>query len=408
MQARLYPECMHKIMLAIALLPVSLFAADPAWIEYGPDGPIARTIVTDGSDCPKIEIDGVKLEMRTRALPAKHYEVTSCELALPRGIRAARIGKKDLPVHKLGKNAKVALLGDTGCRRKVGDPVQDCSDPKKWPFATIAEAIAKWDPELVLHVGDYYYRDADCDGNNCTKAPFTWKRWNADFFKPAKPLLENAPWVLVRGNHEECKRAAEGWFRFLDPRPYTYEGKKQCQSNLDFTPPYALRVGSMQLIVLDSSAIKDDDADQGAMIAGQLKLYANLEDAWLMLHHPFWGSRSKSVDTPTLWTAWSEAGAATKAVSLVLTGHTHLLEMLSFNDGGPPQTIVGNGGTAMAKPAKVPESIGGRTISAFAQDDDFGYIAATPSSSGWTFDVRDVNGKTKTKCALTKTAIVCD
>lgn len=30
--------------------------ADPAWIEYGPHGPIARTIVT--GNCPEIVIDG--------------------------------------------------------------------------------------------------------------------------------------------------------------------------------------------------------------------------------------------------------------------------------------------------------------------------------------------------------------
>jgi len=399
---------MQKIVLALVLFPGSLFAADPAWIEYGPHGPIARTIVTSGGDCPKIEIDGDSREMHTRAKSAKHYEVTSCELALPRGAREARIGKKHLPVHKIGKHARVALLGDTGCRRKVGDKVQDCSDPKKWPFPTIAESIAKWDPDLVLHVGDYYYREADCDGGDCTKAPYTWKRWNADFFRPAQPLLENAPWIVVRGNHEECKRAAEGWFRFLDPWPYTYEGKKQCVSNLDFTRPYAMRVGSMRFIVLDSSAIEENDAEQAQMITDQLKLYASLEDAWLLLHHPFWGARSKTVDTPTLWKAWSDAGAATKAVSLVLTGHTHLVEMLSFNDGGPPQAIIGNGGTSMAKPAESPSIIGGRTVSAFAQDDHFGYIAATESNNGWTFDVRDVNGKTRTKCALTKTAIVCD
>ena len=403
MQARLYPISMQALLVVLAL-----HAADPAWIAYSPDGAIARTIVTDGGDCPKIEIDGVKLEMRTRAEPGKHYKVTSCELALPDGIREARIGDKELPIQKLGKHAKVALLGDTGCRRKVGDKPQDCSNRDDWPFATIAESIAKWDPDLVVHVGDYYYREADCDGDDCTKAPYTWDRWNKDFFRPARPLLENAPWVLARGNHEECKRAAEGWFRFLDPRPYSYEDKKQCQSNLDFTPPYALRVGAMQFIVLDSSAIATDDADQAKMFAGQLNLFADLKDAWLLLHHPFWGARSKSVDTPTLWRAWSEAGEATSAVSLVLTGHTHLLEMISFNDGGPPQAIVGNGGTAMAKPATVPPSIGGRSIAVFSQDDDFGFIAATPSANGWTFDVKDVNGKTKTKCAVSKNAIVCD
>ena len=28
-----------------------------------------------------------------------------------------------------------------------------------------------------------------------------------------------APWIVVRGNHESCSRAGQGWWRFLDPRP---------------------------------------------------------------------------------------------------------------------------------------------------------------------------------------------
>ena len=30
--------------------------------------------------------------------------------------------------------------------------------------------------------------------------------WRADFLAPASPLLAAAPWVMVRGNHDECAR----------------------------------------------------------------------------------------------------------------------------------------------------------------------------------------------------------
>ena len=43
------------LVLLAAALPLS--AAAPAWIEYGPDGPIARAIVTNGGECPSIVID---------------------------------------------------------------------------------------------------------------------------------------------------------------------------------------------------------------------------------------------------------------------------------------------------------------------------------------------------------------
>lgn len=398
-----------RYLLALALLPATLHAADPAWIEYGPDGPIARTIVTNGGACPSIDIDGVSSVMRTRALPSTGYPVTACEAALPAGVRSARIGDHKLPVHKLGRTAKVALLGDTGCRKKAPNYQQNCETA--WPFAQIAESIAKWDPDVVLHVGDYYYREATCKGSTCTNAPYNWDRWQADFFRPAKPLLGNAPWVLTRGNHEECSRAAEGWFRFLDPRPYLWENVKTCKSNTDFTPPYVANVGAMQFIVMDSSALDENDPTQASMIAGQLALYSKLKPgAWLLLHHPFWASDYGDIDTPTLWQAWSEAGAATKPISLVLTGHVHLLELLSFNDGGPPLALVGNGGTQLdPKTTDITgQQAGTRTVASFTQDDTFGFIAATPSPSGWTFDVRKADGASKTKCAVTSTSIVCD
>ena len=55
----------------------------------------------------------------------------------------------------------------------------------------------------------------------CAGSPFgdNWPTWQADFFAPAQPLLRAAPWVVVRGNHEDCSREGLGWFRFLDPRP---------------------------------------------------------------------------------------------------------------------------------------------------------------------------------------------
>jgi hypothetical protein len=77
------------------------------------------------------------------------------------------------------------------------------------------------------------------------------------FFLPAKPLLQASPWVVVRGNHESCSRAGQGWWRMLDPRPLLpgrdcNEAANDDQG--DFSAPYAVPLGqSSQLIVLDTS-----------------------------------------------------------------------------------------------------------------------------------------------------------
>jgi Calcineurin-like phosphoesterase len=407
-QARL---CAATLFLCSVVSAQSV--SDPAWIEYGPDGPLARTIVMSGGECPEIDIDGRRERMRVHSEPAKNYEVRVCQAMIPEGARSASIGEQRLPVHKLGKSAKVAILGDTGCRRKVGSPVQDCKDPKAWPFKTIAKSIAAWNPDVVLHVGDYYYREAECPHNaNCTPSTYNWKRWHADFFGPGESLLRNAPWIVVRGNHEMCGRAAEGWVRFLEPRNYVWENAKTCKSNLTFTPPYRVTAGALNVVVMDSSAVQEKKKSQEPILAGQLALLKNAKpDTWLMMHHPIWADDYGDAVTDTLWNAWEQAGSATGNVSLLLTGHIHLLEMISFTDDGVPLVVAGNGGTALdPPPTNAPGlKVGNRTIKNFtAPPDYFGFIAATPSANGWTFDLRDTNGESKTKCAVTATGLVCD
>ena len=115
--------------------------------------------------------------------------------------------------------------------------------------------------------------------------------------------------------------------------------------------------------------------------------------------------------TETLWSAWQQAGsAATDPLSLVIVGHAHLLETLSFTDKRTPLVLVGNGGTALdgAPTNGTGMTIGGRTVANFMSSETFGFIAATRTPAGWTFDIRDTEGKSQTKCAVTMEAIVCD
>ena len=115
--------------------------------------------------------------------------------------------------------SRVVVIGDTGCRIK-GTAVQDCNDPSKWPFASVASKAAESKPDLVIHVGDYLYREEPCPAGSqasCggTPAGDTWAAWNADFFTPAKNLLAAAPWAFARGNHRIVRRCSwRGWFYY--------------------------------------------------------------------------------------------------------------------------------------------------------------------------------------------------
>ena len=376
-----------------------------AWIVYGPSGPVARTIVENGGDCPAIVLDGHEAKMRTYTLPGTNYPVRVCESAIEPHVKSASIEGTALPVAKLHRNARVAILGDTGCRLKAGKTpqIQDCSDPKAWPFKEVADAVAAWDPDLILHVGDYYYREATCKSGKCTPSTYDWKRWDADFFQPAKKLLPHAPWVMARGNHETCSRAAEGWFRILDPRSYLWEDTKFCNSNLLFTPPYNLAIGDMHIAVMDSSGAADNlDPKQVPMWTNQLALVGkNPAGTWMMLHHPLWADSYNEEDSDTLAAAWQ--AAPLPSIGLVLSGHIHALEVRGFTGNETPQFVVGNGGTALdpAVGDATGKNLGGRTVASFYQDNDFGFIAATHKDGTWTFDIRTPDGKSKTVCTWT-------
>src|SRR5207302_9345524 len=84
-----------------------------------------------------------------------------------------------------------------------------------------------------------------------------WDAWQGDLFARAAPLLAAAAWVVLRGNHEECARAGQGWFRFLVPHPF--ETRRSCDDaaddiDADYSPSYAVPLGAdAQVIVFDSA-----------------------------------------------------------------------------------------------------------------------------------------------------------
>ena len=83
---------------------------------------------------------------------------------------------------------RVAVIGDTGCRVSQWDPLQDYDDPAAWPLRTIATDIAASRPHLVVHLGDYLYRESPCPPGEGTCASSPWgdnqATWQADVFAP--------------------------------------------------------------------------------------------------------------------------------------------------------------------------------------------------------------------------------
>ena len=122
---------------------------------------------------------------------------------------------------------RILVVGDTGCRIK-GAALQACNDPAPGLFRRLAAAAARLKPDLVIHVGDYLYRESACPAGNagCAGSPWgdNWITWQADFLTPAAPLLAAAPIVLVRGNHEDCRRSGAGLLRLQGPSGFEAAG----------------------------------------------------------------------------------------------------------------------------------------------------------------------------------------
>jgi hypothetical protein len=258
-----------------------------AWVELtGPNGlngytgnvAIARAITetapagAGANPCPTITINGgtpVQMNLRaaaTTSIPARTvntapgitaaaiiggaaaggpgkpalFPVSACEYPLPSGTTSAVVAGQSLPVPKANPT-KIVVIGDTGCRLQTDNGAQSCNDPNPngtdtpYPFAAVAALAAAQNPDLVLHVGDYAYRDNECPaglGFNCGGSPwgFGWDTWQADLFAPGAPLLAAAPWIMTRGNHEQCNRAGQGWYRFLDSQPFDTADVHTCDN----------------------------------------------------------------------------------------------------------------------------------------------------------------------------------
>jgi hypothetical protein len=436
-----------------------------AWVEIG-DGnqALARVITTyrpgDASApvCPQLTRDGqvsrMSLRVSAGTVPLRTtasdpadskpsaFPVAVCEAVLPAGAQQVSVAGRTLPLPK-AQPQRIAIIADTGCRMKKADNAfQACNDSGVWPFATIAASVANLAPDLVMHIGDYHYRENACPSDiaGCKDSPwgYGWDTWQADLFKPAAPLLAKAPWVVVRGNHEECARAGQGWFRFLDPRPYSTARSCDDPANdagANYSEPYAVQLGGgSQVIVFDTAkvgraALKTTDAQfqiyqkqfqTVAKLAGQ----AGMSTTIFTNHHPILAFAPIAGSTPApgnlaLQSVMSSLNAQAyypPGVQVALHGHVHDFQAINFSSGHPATIVSGNGGDNLdvALPDPFPANLTpapGAVIERLSHNNSFGFLMmerrAAPAS-GWTFKAYTAAGKLLATCNQSGTTLACD
>ena len=386
-------------------------------LTQAPDGsaqPMARVIVDADSACPALGTvaggDGGEagggFSVATTSRDNPHgFPVTVCEAAVPFGqvysVANGAGGSYVLPAATRSPTHPI-IVGDTGCKSS------DCAEgTPALPFATIASSAAQKKPDLVLHAGDFNYRDTggfDYEGNaeydagdvnpgplcqlddvyvsqnaGYSDRPDDWDDWYWDFFEPAADLLAQAPFVFTRGNHELCSRAGPGWFYFLDPSS-NLNGDTQLScpdqggdppplgaaGHIIVRPPQTIELDTLRVVSIDAANACDAYAPELTTSQYQQQfqdVLSAIPDAasgpttWILGHRPTWAADSStSAVAQTLSTAFAQAlgelglDAPPAGLTLMVAGHMHQFQSNTFTGDRPPQLVVGNGGVKSSGP----------------------------------------------------------
>jgi hypothetical protein len=466
------PACSDSFAVVLDCPPDSALN-ESAWVEIGASNQAIARLLTPYSVCPSITVDGATSPMNLRVGPAtiplratnsdptpgpmvvnskpSVFPVSTCEFNVPAGAMVATVAGKSLPLPKTNIQ-RIVVIGDTGCRISIGNPFQACGDPTQWPFSVISTVAAAMKPDLVLHVGDYHYRDNPCGSDpaqspnqpQCVGTPwgYGYDVWNADLFQPAAPLLAAAPWIMVRGNHETCNRAGQGWYRFLDTN--SYSATKSCDlatndSVGNYNDPWAVTVdGDTQFIAFDSAntsksyyspSTKPADVTPfnnyttELTEAGVFAANTNLLSIFAV-HHPVLGFTPVAGAQPTFGNPGLQSVMFAKyanafyppGVALAMHGHVHDFQGISFSSGHPATFVAGHGGdnldaafpaTITAQPVDNAHFSPATTVTTgeVTVQNAFGFLVMDRlGAQNWSYTAYKTDGTVLTRCTQIATA----
>ncbi len=421
--------------LASIGLGLSVHAADAQtlnrWIQYGPNNTVLARAITSAASCPALSVDGAAVALNPRSTPTAGFPVLECEASIGFGHTSAVIDGQQMKLPTANPR-RIVVVGDTGCRIK-GTAVQACNDPAAFPLAAVSNFVASFAPDLIVHVGDFYYRESACPAANagngtttgCGGSPFgdQWTSWNADWFTPAQAMMSAAPLALTRGNHESCARGNMGWFTLLDPSPFQ-AGEVTCAagSNFDFTAPYLVNAGLATLLMFDSSFANDSvvtpsdvNMYQAELAAIQPSLPAN---TIFVTHKPTYGLISTAGSGTSQVTSGGDddeqalfANGVPQPIKLLLSGHIHNYQAVKVtNPAFAPQLVIGNSGTlldplyvastAQGSVYTMPGAGTSATLVGTADVSEFGFAVLDVVTGGYVANLYDLNGLPHGRCVI--------
>ena len=232
----------------------------------------------------------------------------------------------------------------------------------EWPLEKILSYVNDHDPDLIIHVGDYLYRTAQCvNHEKCGYGVYgdNSATWRADWLEVSKLVSSKAPFLFVRGNHENCDRAHIGWFRYLDSYAYL-DSEHKCE---DFTNSWIFNARKLDdknidFYVFDSSFGNErfvSDSDVENLKKQFLPLVTNnvSNSVWFLTHRPLWSyaALSKGFYYGNLSQIKAFGELFPNNVQVILSGHVHIAQVLKLQSKKgihiPMQIIIGNSGSLL-------------------------------------------------------------
>lgn len=422
-----------------------------AWVQAVAGPAWAVRALTGAASCPTLRWAGGSAPMLQRSAPGDEapppgnkepehkptrFTLRACEAPWPADAPRVDVDGVTLqaPAAEL---RRIVVIGDTGCRLKASDhDYQGCNSGSDWPFPRVLAQALRLKPDLVIHVGDYHYRESPCPAGMAVCAGSPWgygdDTWQADFFQPARALLAAAPWVFVRGNHEACARAGQGWLRYLDAETGPARACEPAGAGVnegDFTAPFAVPLSPRsQLIVFDSSEIGSRtparESPAWARWRAQLDRVADLAgrraQSLFVNHHPSLAfsptptgapRTARSGLTPLLQDA-TPGRLFPPGVQATLHGHVHMHQALGFASNHPITLVIGNGGSAASGRVNDAAALGyelqpGARLETVHTHTDFGLSLLSATPEGWQLRALDALGQPLSTCRLAGQKLRC-
>jgi hypothetical protein len=160
-----------------------------------------------------------------------------------------------------------------------------------------------------------------------------------------------------------------------------------------------------------SPPVVQDFAQQFSSLEGQAG-----EQAWLLSHRPLWGlepaKAGAGLEVPNATLQQASNNSLPPGVQLVLTGHIHLAEVLSFGGARAPQMVAGIGGTLLLPDIDqdvVGMDIAGAVLTSATITSAHGFVTFEREPAGWSATLRDVDGRPQPggRCRVEHKEAVC-